>query len=74
MNRERRKKIQLVATELEILVNKISEIQDEEQESLDNMPENLQFSERAFAAEDAIDTLGEAIDTVNEAINALNGI
>ena len=37
----------------------ISEVKEEEQEALDNLPENLQGSDRAEAMQDCIDILCE---------------
>jgi hypothetical protein len=47
-------------------------VQEEEQEYLDNMPENLRYSERGEIAENAIDSLGEAIDYLDNAIDSLD--
>ena len=43
----------------------------EEEEYRDNMPENLQGSEKYETAEAAIDALSTAIDSISEACNSL---
>ena len=69
MNKERRKKIDAAIQKLESLREEmaeaqemIEEIKDEEQDYLDNMPENLQGSERYSTAEEAIMNLESAYD------------
>ena len=69
MNKERRRKIDKAVENvnslqnvLEELQQQIEEIQDEEQDYLDNIPENLQNSERYETAENALDNLEEAVN------------
>ena len=45
-------------------------LKDEEQDYYDNIPENLQYSQRAEDSEAAIDNLDEALDLLNEAYDA----
>lgn len=73
MNKQRRKRIEDVEKRIEVLrelmeeiYTAIEEIRDEEQEYLDNMPENLQSSDRYEAAESAVENLDEAYDMVHE--------
>ena len=73
MNMQRRKRIEDVEKRIEDLselmeeiYTAIEEIRDEEQECLDNIPENLQSSDRYKAAESAVEKLGEAYDLVYE--------
>jgi hypothetical protein len=49
-------------------------LQDEEQEYMDNMPENLQGSERYEVADQAIDTMEVAIDRLNDVCTELEEI
>lgn len=44
----------------------VSQVEDDEQDALDNMPENLQSSERYEKIENAIDKLEEAINGIDE--------
>ena len=69
MNKERRKKIDDVIQKINIFQNTLEELQemieeirDEEQESLDNIPENLQGSERYEAVENSLYNLEDAIE------------
>ena len=70
MNAARRNRIEqaisLIAEAQEIL----EECSSEEQEYLDNMPENLQNSERASMAQDASENLYAALDFLRDAESA----
>ena len=81
MNIARRKNIALVIAEIQSLSGKmetvledIEIIKDEEEEYRDNIPENLQGSDRYSAAEEAIDNLNSAYDTLQEAFDNLNDV
>lgn len=71
MNNERRKKIGLVKKLIQDANRLVDEIKDEEQDYFDNMPENLQGSDRGCAAEDAIDSLDAAMEALDEALSNL---
>lgn len=71
MNNTRRKAIRKVIEELEALSSRIDDLRDEEQDYLDNIPENLQASERYSDAETAVDNLDSAVNAVDEAISML---
>ena len=45
---------------------------DEEQDCLDNMPDNLQDTNRCIKMEDAIDYLQDANDSIDKAIDSIN--
>ena len=47
-------------------INTLDNIKDEEQDYYDNIPENLQYSQRAEDSEEAIENLEEALDLLNE--------
>ena len=73
MNNDRRKALRKVAEEFKELIGKLADcrmeletLRDEEQECLDNMPENLQGSDRYQAAEDAISAMDDAISTIED--------
>ena len=82
MNKQRRKGIDQIINmleniDLEEIKDSIQDIIDEEQETFDDMPENLQQSERAEAMEDAINSLEEAQsdldgDIMQDIIDLLN--
>lgn len=71
MNKERRKNIQGIADQLEELKGNLELIQEEEEEYRDNIPENLQGSERYEKAEEACDALSEAVDNLDDIIASL---
>lgn len=72
MNKDRRKAIQELASRLEDIQAELEAIKEEEQESLDALPENLRYSERASTMEEALEQLDAACDGLTEATNALN--
>lgn len=53
MNAKRRKRIMAVANKIDELIEELMEIREEEQGCLDNMPENLQSSDRYQQMEEA---------------------
>ena len=55
---------------LETIRDIIQDILDEEQDSFDNMPENLQGSERGENSENAIASLEDALNSLEDALNA----
>lgn len=71
MNKHRRKELDEIITELENLKGRIESASDEEREYYDNMPENLQDSEKGQAADMAADALMTAIDTCDEVISSI---
>ena len=71
MNKERRDRIAMIKEALEYLRGHIEDLQSEEQEAFDNMPESLQQSERGQASEAAADALQSAYDAADEAITNL---
>lgn len=83
MNNNRRKEISRIIEEVESAVStakeKLEELQtsiesvrDEEQEYMDNMPENLQCSERYETAEQAVENLDNAASSIEELIDAMD--
>lgn len=57
------------ADDLYVWINTLDNIKDDEQCYYDNIPENLQSSQRAEDSEYAIDNLEEALDFLNELYN-----
>lgn len=74
MNKARRKRIEEIVGKIIDCREELEAIRDEEQEALDNMPENLQNSERAEIASDTIDNIDYALDSLTEAEDNLNDI
>ena len=71
MNKNRRKKIQEVAEQIDLLKGEVEDILSEEEEYRDNIPENMQSSERYDTAEAACDNLQNAVDSIEEALSCL---
>jgi len=74
MNKQRRDKIRDIRKNLESCKENLQKVLDEEQNTFDNMPENLQCSLRGSESEDAIDTLESCIDDLENIIKELIGI
>lgn len=74
MNKQRRNKLSEAIGHLDIALQVISDVRDDEQEALDNMPENLQSSDRYAEMECAVDTMEEAIDELENISDRLGGI
>lgn len=72
MNRERRTTLKKATEYLDRAIDLISGARDDEQTSLDNLPENLQDSERSETMESAIESLEEAIDKIDEAKESID--
>lgn len=71
MNEERRKKLEAVNRLLDQCKSDLEEIQGDEQEMFDNMPENLQQGDKGQKVEEAIDCLQQAIDGVGDSISQI---
>lgn len=71
MNKVRRKELSKAVELLEEAQSIIESCRDEEQEYIDNMPENLQESEKYYAAEEAVNNMDEAYDKIDEVINSV---
>ena len=67
MNKQRRAAISKIADELRALGERITDLEGEEQDAFDNLPEGLQDSERGNA-------MTEAVDTLNSAVSELEGV
>lgn len=74
MNAKRRKRIQDTLNILSEQLELLEELKNEEQEYVDNVPENLQGTERYEAAEEAAANLDEAYDLVNDVIEKLEEV
>lgn len=55
--------------DLNTLINTLDNLKYDEESYYDNIPENLQYSQRAIDSEAAIDKLEDALDLLNEAYN-----
>lgn len=71
MNKIRRKSLQEIADKIAELKEELEALQSEEEDYRDNMPENLQGSERYERADAACDSLSEAADSLDSAISSI---
>ena len=71
MNKIRRKAIQELKSRSEELMEELDSLKDAEEEYRDNIPENLQGSERYEKAENAVDNLESAYYSLEEVISYL---
>ena len=67
MNKERRKSLREIQSKLESLGQDLEALKDEEEEYRDNMPENLQESDRYQRADEVCDLLQEALENLDNA-------
>ena len=74
MNKIRRKQINIIINKLNACVVELENIKDLEDESRDNMPENLQNGDAYYYSDECSDKLIEAIDSINDVISELDTI
>lgn len=74
MNKARREALSKVLDKLNEIGLDINQIRDEEQEAFDNMPENLQDSEKGKTMEENVDVLDSAIDDLETIYNQLGDL
>lgn len=67
MNKERRKSLREIQSKLERLGEDLEALKEEEEEYRDNMPENLQESDRYQRADEVCDLLQEALESLDGA-------
>lgn len=71
MNKIRRKNLQAIIDQLEELKSSLEDLQAEEEEYRDNIPENMQGSERYEKADEASGSLSGAVDNLEEVISGI---
>ena len=69
MNKIRRKQLQEIIDRIEDLKSDLEALKEEEEEYRDNMPENLQSSERYELADEACNNLNYAFDDLEDAVS-----
>lgn len=74
MNKLRRKALQEIFDKLSDLREEIESVKDEEDESRENMPENLHGSERYEQSETASYNMDEAMEYISSACDSLESI
>lgn len=67
MNNKKRETLTKAYNLLQTALDLVSSVQDKELDDLDNLPENLQCSERAENMETAIDKLEDAVSNIEAA-------
>ena len=71
MNRERRKALQAIVDQPETLQMQLEETQTDEKEYLDNIPENIQSSERYERTEEICESLSDAVSSLEDATSSI---
>lgn len=69
MNKVRRKELQELYDIISEAKDRLEMLHDEEEEYKDNIPENLQGSERYEIAEAAVDALDSAVSSLEETLD-----
>lgn len=69
MNKQRRKAIEDIVTDIRLKLEELEALKDEEEEYKDNIPENLQGTERYERAEECVYGLQEVIDDIDRALD-----
>lgn len=72
MNKQRRNRIEEVVATLDGIYEVLNDLECEEQQALDNMPESFQESERGERMQEIIDYLSDAASSIEEAEESLN--
>lgn len=72
MNDTKRSNLKRALQLLDQASNIVDDVSDKESDAMDNMPENLQDSERFSAMERAVDLLNDASTTIEEAVSLIN--
>lgn len=71
MNNQRRSDLRSAITYLDKAISIISDVMFKERLAIENVPENLQETERFSKMEDSMDLMGDAMDNVKEARSTL---
>ena len=71
MNKMNRKQLSDLISRIETIHGELDEIKDGEEEKFDNMPENLQDSEKGEALSEIIDFLDSASESLNESVESI---
>ncbi len=71
MTEQVKKRLEEIRTRIQSIQDSIYSITSEEEDYMWNIPENLQNSDRYYAAEEAVDNLESASDAVSEADDEL---
>lgn len=74
MNKDRRKEVKSIYAALQEVKEHLEDVLEEEQDSYDNIPENLQDTQAAYDSGEAIDNLDDAIECCSEALEYLEEV
>lgn len=74
MNDQRRKRVKEAIVYLEKAKDIADLVYEDESDAVDNMPENLQFSDRFNDMEDAMYAIGDAIERIDDATELLERV
>ena len=74
MNNKRRVKLQVIAAKISDICDEIDSVYEEEADCMNNMPENLQGSDRYAQSEDICEQLYECAEMLNDIIDIINDI
>lgn len=74
MNRHQRKEIKKLLEQLEEIKEQINMNLQEEQDKYDNMPENLQMSEKAENMQEVISNLEDAKCSLEDVISSIENV
>ena len=74
MNKERRKKLEKAFEKIGEVKDILEEVKDEEQESLENLPDNFRYGERGEEMESYIEMLDEAHGYLSDAESVIEQI
>lgn len=71
MNKERRRRLNELQGKIEEIVSIIEDVQGEEQDAYDNLPENMRDGDKGQAMDAAIDEMNNAVQSLNEALSSI---
>jgi hypothetical protein len=74
MNNQRRKRLRDIIKEILVIQGKLQDVFDEEQESLDNLPENLQGTDRYANMEEYCDKMSDGISLLDEVVEIIEEV
>lgn len=74
MNKQRRRALRSVMRDIDDAQKSIGSILEEEQETLENMPESLQYSEKGEQMQEYIDILDNACSSCEDLVSSLSEI
>lgn len=74
MNKKRRESLDVAINYINMGKDLIKNVKDEEELAYDNLPENLQCSDRAFDMEEKIENMEEVIDKIDDIISLIEDV